>query len=99
MNELLCVSFQLMFFAHRYVFPGTDIKGDMVAPHSTLSTTIEEHTSFYFKNYSRDCLVQVILLVFAAIQLLLKKKKVRYFGKYTCQKFNNRLIALSCLLL
>lgn len=44
------------------LFLGTDIKGGMVAPHSTLSTTIEEHTSFYFNTYSRDCLVQVTCL-------------------------------------
>lgn len=42
--------------------PGTDIKGGMVAPHSTLSKTLEEHTSFYFNTYSRDCLVQVTLM-------------------------------------
>ncbi|XP_075895809.1 protein DOP1B isoform X2 [Nelusetta ayraudi] len=40
---------------------GTDIKGGMVAPHSTLSKTVEEHTSFYFNTYSRDCLVQALI--------------------------------------
>ncbi|KAF7663060.1 hypothetical protein LDENG_00219490 [Lucifuga dentata] len=41
---------------------GTDIKGGgMVAPHLTLSTTIEEHTSYYFNTYSRDFLVQALI--------------------------------------
>ncbi|KAM9347350.1 protein DOP1B [Symphorus nematophorus] len=40
---------------------GTDIKGGMVAPHPTLSTTTEEHTSYYFNTYSRDCLVQALI--------------------------------------
>lgn len=30
-----------------------------MAPHPTLSTTIEEHAAFYFNTYSRDLLVQV----------------------------------------
>uniref|UniRef100_A0A7N8Y880 DOP1 leucine zipper like protein B n=1 Tax=Mastacembelus armatus TaxID=205130 RepID=A0A7N8Y880_9TELE len=38
---------------------GTDIKGEMVAPHPTHSATTEEHTLFYFNTYSRDFLVQV----------------------------------------
>lgn len=41
------------------MFAGTGIKGEMVAPHSTLSTTLEEHTAFYFNTYSRDYLVKV----------------------------------------
>ncbi|XP_053295219.1 protein dopey-2 [Pleuronectes platessa] len=40
---------------------GTDIKGEMVAPHPTLSSTIEEHTSFYFNTYTRDYLVQALI--------------------------------------
>ncbi|XP_026231873.1 protein dopey-2 isoform X2 [Anabas testudineus] len=40
---------------------GTNIKGEMVAPHPTLSTTIEEHMSFYFNTYSRDFLVQALI--------------------------------------
>ncbi|XP_040004041.1 protein dopey-2 isoform X2 [Xiphias gladius] len=40
---------------------GTDIKGEMVAPHPTLSTTTEEHTSFYFNTHSRDFLVQALI--------------------------------------
>ncbi|XP_027146759.1 protein dopey-2 isoform X2 [Larimichthys crocea] len=40
---------------------GTDIKGGMVAPHPTLSSTIEDHASFYFSTYSRDCLVQALI--------------------------------------
>ncbi|XP_044221081.1 protein dopey-2 [Thunnus albacares] len=40
---------------------GTDTKGEMVAPHPTLSTTTEEHTSFYFNNYSRDFIVQALI--------------------------------------
>lgn len=42
-----------------FVISGTNIKGEMVAPHPTLSTTIEEHMSFYFNTYSKDFLVQV----------------------------------------
>uniref|UniRef100_A0A673AY43 Uncharacterized protein n=1 Tax=Sphaeramia orbicularis TaxID=375764 RepID=A0A673AY43_9TELE len=38
---------------------GTDIKGEMVAPHPTLSTTKEDHTTFYFNTYSKDYLVKV----------------------------------------
>ncbi|XP_047456858.1 protein dopey-2 [Mugil cephalus] len=40
---------------------GTDIKGGMVAPHPTLSATVEEHSSFYFNNYSRDFLVKALI--------------------------------------
>ncbi|XP_041857601.1 protein dopey-2 isoform X2 [Melanotaenia boesemani] len=40
---------------------GTDIKGGMVAPHPTLSTTMEEHTSFYFNTYSKDFLVKALI--------------------------------------
>uniref|UniRef100_A0A8C4IQJ0 DOP1 leucine zipper like protein B n=1 Tax=Dicentrarchus labrax TaxID=13489 RepID=A0A8C4IQJ0_DICLA len=40
---------------------GTNIKGGMVAPHPTLSTTTEEHTSYYFNTYSRDYLVQALI--------------------------------------
>ncbi|XP_060944174.1 protein dopey-2 isoform X2 [Limanda limanda] len=40
---------------------GTDIKGEMVAPHPTLSSTIEDHTSFYFNTYTRDYLVQALI--------------------------------------
>ncbi|KAM9851340.1 protein DOP1B [Aulostomus maculatus] len=40
---------------------GTDIKGEMMAPHPTLSTTAEEHTSFYFNTYSRDFIVQALI--------------------------------------
>uniref|UniRef100_A0A8C3G3C1 DOP1 leucine zipper like protein B n=1 Tax=Cyclopterus lumpus TaxID=8103 RepID=A0A8C3G3C1_CYCLU len=40
---------------------GIDKKGGMVAPHPTLSTTTEEHTSFYFSTYSRDFLVQALI--------------------------------------
>lgn len=40
---------------------GTDIKGEMVAPHPTLSTTTEEHTSFYFSTYSKDFLVKALI--------------------------------------
>ncbi|XP_047226862.1 protein dopey-2 [Girardinichthys multiradiatus] len=48
---------------------GTDIKGGMVAPHPTLSTTMEEHTSFYFNTYSKDYLVKALINI-------LKQKKV-----------------------
>ncbi|XP_074515212.1 protein DOP1B [Sebastes fasciatus] len=40
---------------------GTNKKGGMVAPHPTLSTTTEGHTSFYFNTYSRDFLVQALI--------------------------------------
>ncbi|XP_033842251.1 protein dopey-2 [Periophthalmus magnuspinnatus] len=40
---------------------GTDIKGGMVAPHPVLSTTIEEHTTFYFNTYSKTYLVQALI--------------------------------------
>lgn len=40
---------------------GTDIKGGMVAPDPILSTTIEEHTTFYFNTYSRNYLVQALI--------------------------------------
>lgn len=64
-NELSTLSNflnKLIWFACVYVYSGTDIKGEMVAPHSTLSTTLEEHTSYYFNTYSRDYLVQVSCL-------------------------------------
>ncbi|XP_014887595.1 protein dopey-2 isoform X1 [Poecilia latipinna] len=48
---------------------GTDIKGGMVAPHPTLSTTVEEHTSFYFNSYSKDYLVKALINI-------LKQKEV-----------------------
>lgn len=40
---------------------GTDIKGGMVAPHPVFSTTIEEHTTFYFSTYSKSYLVQALI--------------------------------------
>lgn len=40
---------------------GTDIKGGMVAPHPVFSTTIEEHTAFYFGSYSKSYLVQALI--------------------------------------
>uniref|UniRef100_A0A3B4ZSX6 DOP1 leucine zipper like protein B n=1 Tax=Stegastes partitus TaxID=144197 RepID=A0A3B4ZSX6_9TELE len=40
---------------------GTDIKGEMVSPHPTLSATTEEHTTFYFNTYSRDFLVMALI--------------------------------------
>ncbi|XP_038162700.1 protein dopey-2 isoform X2 [Cyprinodon tularosa] len=40
---------------------GTDIKGGMVAPHPTLSTTMEEHTTFYFNTFSKDYLVKALI--------------------------------------
>uniref|UniRef100_A0A665U2B5 Uncharacterized protein n=1 Tax=Echeneis naucrates TaxID=173247 RepID=A0A665U2B5_ECHNA len=47
---------------------GTNIKGEMVAPHPTLSATPEEHTLFYFNTYSRDFLVQVTHSCYHAAQ-------------------------------
>lgn len=43
----------------KYYFLGADIKGGMVAPHPSLSTTVEDHSSFYFNTYSKDLLVKV----------------------------------------
>ncbi|XP_054470794.1 protein dopey-2 [Anoplopoma fimbria] len=40
---------------------GADHSKGMVAPHPTLSTTTEEHASFYFSTYSRDFLVQALI--------------------------------------
>ncbi|XP_024919895.1 protein dopey-2 isoform X3 [Cynoglossus semilaevis] len=40
---------------------GTDIKGEMVAPHPTLSTSVEEHMSYYFSTYTRDYLIQALI--------------------------------------
>ncbi|XP_036964612.1 protein dopey-2 isoform X2 [Acanthopagrus latus] len=40
---------------------GTDIKGGMVAPHPTISSSTEDHTSYYFSTFSRDCLVQALI--------------------------------------
>ncbi|XP_072253031.1 protein DOP1B [Leuresthes tenuis] len=40
---------------------GTGIKGEMVAPHPTLSTTTEEHTTFYFNTYSKAFLVKALI--------------------------------------
>ncbi|XP_037344081.2 protein dopey-2 [Pungitius pungitius] len=40
---------------------GVDKKGGMVGPHPTLSSTTEEHASFYFSTYSRDFLVQALI--------------------------------------
>lgn len=40
---------------------GTDIKGGMVSPHPVFSTSVEEHTSFYFNNYSKSYLVQALI--------------------------------------
>ncbi|MEQ2197252.1 hypothetical protein XENOCAPTIV_026343, partial [Xenoophorus captivus] len=55
---------------------GTDIKGGMVAPHPTLSTTMEEHTSFYFNTYSKDYLVKVVFYLLTALINILKQKEV-----------------------
>ncbi|XP_028992483.1 protein dopey-2 [Betta splendens] len=40
---------------------GTNIKGEMVAPHPTLSAAVEEHMSYYFNTYSKDFLVQALI--------------------------------------
>uniref|UniRef100_A0A3P9J815 DOP1 leucine zipper like protein B n=1 Tax=Oryzias latipes TaxID=8090 RepID=A0A3P9J815_ORYLA len=40
---------------------GADIKGGMVAPHPSLSTTVEDHSSFYFNTYSKDLLVKAMI--------------------------------------
>lgn len=56
-----------------------------MAPHPTLSTTIEEHTAFYFNTYSRDCLVQVNMYEYFSSTLfsVLFKKKCDICKKYT----------------
>lgn len=41
---------------------GLDIKGGMVAPDTTLYTTVEEHAAYYFNTHSRELLVQVKLI-------------------------------------
>ncbi|KAM9486365.1 protein DOP1B isoform 2-T2 [Clarias gariepinus] len=40
---------------------GLDIKGGMVAPDTTLYTTVEEHTAYYFNTHSRELLVQALV--------------------------------------
>ncbi|XP_035378759.1 protein dopey-2 isoform X2 [Electrophorus electricus] len=40
---------------------GLDIKGGMVAPDSSLYTTVEEHTAYYFNTHSRDLLMQALV--------------------------------------
>ncbi|XP_053090273.1 protein dopey-2 isoform X2 [Pangasianodon hypophthalmus] len=40
---------------------GLDIKGGMVAPDTTLYTTVEEHTAYYFNTQSRELLVQALV--------------------------------------
>ncbi|XP_061647878.1 protein dopey-2 isoform X2 [Phyllopteryx taeniolatus] len=40
---------------------GTDIKGEMVAPHPTMSSSAEEHMLFYFNTYSKDLIVQGLI--------------------------------------
>ncbi|KAM6934941.1 protein DOP1B [Xenentodon cancila] len=57
---------------------GTDIKGGMVAPHPTLSATIEDHTSFYFNTYSKDYLVK------AMMNILRQKDVDRKADNVTC---------------
>uniref|UniRef100_UPI0037E70BC2 protein DOP1B n=1 Tax=Semicossyphus pulcher TaxID=241346 RepID=UPI0037E70BC2 len=42
---------------------GTDIKGGMVTPHPTFSTSAEDHTTFYFHTYSRDLIVQALISI------------------------------------
>ncbi|XP_060785440.1 protein dopey-2 isoform X3 [Neoarius graeffei] len=40
---------------------GLDIKGGMVAPNTSLYTTVEEHTAYYFNTRSRELLVQALV--------------------------------------
>ncbi|XP_031436903.1 protein dopey-2 [Clupea harengus] len=42
---------------------GTDIKGGMVAPDPSQSTTLEEHTAFYFNTHSRELLVEALVSI------------------------------------
>lgn len=42
---------------------GTEIKGGMVAPHPVFSTSTEEHTTFYFNNFSKSYLVQALISI------------------------------------
>ncbi|XP_049585021.1 protein dopey-2 isoform X2 [Syngnathus scovelli] len=49
---------------------GTDIKGEMVAPHPTMSSSAEEHMVFYFNTYSKELIVQGLISI-------LKQKNVQ----------------------
>ncbi|XP_057708594.1 protein dopey-2 [Corythoichthys intestinalis] len=40
---------------------GTDIKGEMVAPHPSMSSSAEEHMLFYFNTYSKDLIVKGLI--------------------------------------
>ncbi|XP_036396715.1 protein dopey-2-like [Megalops cyprinoides] len=40
---------------------GTDTKGDMVGVDPDVSTTMEQHTAYYFGKYSRELLVQALM--------------------------------------
>ncbi|XP_077584643.1 protein DOP1B [Stigmatopora nigra] len=40
---------------------GTDIKGEMVAPHPTMSSSAEEHMLFYFNTYSKELIVKGLI--------------------------------------
>lgn len=40
---------------------GTDIKGGILAPDPTRSSSIEDHATFYFDKYSRDLLIQALI--------------------------------------
>ncbi|KAJ8252976.1 hypothetical protein GJAV_G00207790 [Gymnothorax javanicus] len=42
---------------------GTDCKGGMVAPEPNISTSLESHAAFYFDKYSRDLLIQALILI------------------------------------
>ncbi|XP_063069952.1 protein dopey-2 isoform X2 [Engraulis encrasicolus] len=42
---------------------GTDIKGGMVAPDPAQSTTLEEHTNFYFNTHSRQLLREALVSI------------------------------------
>ncbi|KAG2456513.1 protein dopey-2 [Polypterus senegalus] len=42
-------------------FLGTDIKGGIVAPDPSVSTTLEDHSVFYFDTYSRKFLIQALI--------------------------------------
>lgn len=56
----LCCNVCFYVFVWVFFFSGTDIKGEMVAPHPTLSSSAEEHMLFYFNTYSKDLIVQVL---------------------------------------
>ncbi|XP_072300639.1 protein DOP1B [Eucyclogobius newberryi] len=61
---------------------GADIKGGMVSPHHALSTTMEEHTAFYFSTYSKSYLVQALIKIIKQKNMENKEKVVGYLRPF-----------------